>query len=77
MPRLLLIIVLLCCARFAHAAHDVGDALREERASLFLLFLAPHRAPGRPRGAGAATSLTVASTADKCRRHGGGAAVAS
>ena len=35
--------------RFAHAAHDVGDALREERASLFLLFLAPHRAPGRPR----------------------------
>lgn len=35
--------------RFAHAAHELGDALREERASLFLLFLAPHRAPGRPR----------------------------
>ncbi len=35
--------------RFAEAAHRLGDAFRADRSSLFLLFLAPHRAPTRTR----------------------------
>ncbi|HVF33890.1 MAG TPA: hypothetical protein VND91_01045 [Candidatus Saccharimonadia bacterium] len=33
--------------RFAEASHHLGEAFRSDRASLFLLFLAPNRAPDR------------------------------
>lgn len=34
--------------RLAEASYRLGEALREDRSSLFLLYLSPHQAPPRP-----------------------------